>query len=275
MIQSSGLSATENPKQLTHDGKPKPEALLSPLRNRVVYTEGCGEKSCTPVVVIINLQGRRVGSFRPSDQCAVGFSLEWVGRNAIAAECHINPSLGAYTEADVLTGKTTRDLLGNGFTRSPDGQKVAYGGWIPHFAPPYAKSSYLQVEDTVIYPLPKGMPPILRRGLKEPPDVIRKARGAYFGIHQFSSRFAWSPDFQRIALIDCTYDWTPSHPGAMSAGQGSESKRNCFVVAVSTRGESVILLRLQDGPMDPRLVWTNPHQLSLEIGGTKRNIPVP
>jgi len=84
-------------------------------------------------------------------------------------------------------------------------------GWIPHFAPPFAQSSYLQIENTTIYPLSRGKHPVARA---DPPDVVRNEGLTYSGIHDFRSGLTWSPDSRRIALIDCTYDWTAVDPSA-------------------------------------------------------------
>lgn len=58
----------------------------------------------------------------------------------------------------------------------------------------------------------------------------------------------WSPDSQRIALIDCTYNWKANHPGSLSGGDGVESSRRCSLAVVpatpsehATRLEGVVL----------------------------------
>jgi SAM-dependent methyltransferase len=192
--------------------------------------------------------------------CASVLRQTRVAPNTIAVECHVNPSLNRYVELAASTGKITRELLGYGFTRSPDGARIAYAGRIPHFAPPYAKSNYLEVDQAVIYPRPKE---IAQRG------------PAYTGIHEFSGGLHWSPDSRRIALIDCTYDWTPNYPAALSAGEGKESNRRCFVVAVSTRGEAAILHRFNELPHGARLEWSDSRRLVLDSGGVKTALRVP
>lgn len=74
--------------------------------------------------------------------------------------------MSEYIETDITTQKVTRDLLGYQFTRSPDGSSVAHVGWIIHFAQPYAQSNYLQIDHTLIYPLPKGTRPVVLKGLE-------------------------------------------------------------------------------------------------------------
>src|ERR1039458_9646254 len=73
-------------------------------------------------------------AFGASCCCLFPFAMAWAGAVtasnviAIAAVCHINPSLSEYIETDVSTGVTTCDLLGYDFTRSPSGTKVAHVG---------------------------------------------------------------------------------------------------------------------------------------------------
>jgi hypothetical protein len=224
------------------------------------------------------MEGRRVQSFRSEWLLGSILSFAWTSESTIAAECHINPSLNQYLETDIATGRNTRDLLGYDFTRSPDGKLVAHAGWIVHFAPPYAQSNYLQVERLTIYPLPEGMRPVEQVGLTEPPTVVRKEGRTYRGIHGFQHGLSWSPDSQRIALIDCIYDWTPNTPGALSAGDGVESGHSCSVAVVTTSGKPVLFPLADLAPEDlyeAHLSWLNPSQVSLEAKGLARTFSVP
>jgi hypothetical protein len=270
-------------KQLTRDGKSKGFAALCASRTRAAYTELCPEaEHCMPSVVVLDLDGRRAVSFHPGEisenACGSIMSMEWTGEGTIAAECHINPSLNEYVETDISTGKVTRDLLGYGFTPSPDGKLVAHAGWIVHFGPQYAKSNYLQVDHATIYPLPEGTGPVEQVGLIPPPKVIRMKGTTYVGIHEFQSGLHWSPDSRRIALIDCTHDWTPNHPATLTASDGTESDRRCSVAAVSTTGKVTRFALPAMSPADlykAGLVWVGPHRLSIETGSFTRTYPVP
>ncbi len=116
--------------------------------------------------------------------------------------------MSEYVEIDLSTGQTVRDLVGYNFTVSPNGKEVSSCRQrIPHFAPPYAKSEYLQIDHTTVYPLPKGMSPIEQKGLSEWAKVVHQKGLTYQGIHEFMPWMYWSPDSQRIALVDCRYDW--------------------------------------------------------------------
>jgi hypothetical protein len=272
--------------QLTHDGKAKSQAVLSRTCNRIAYYEECPEaEHCTPAVVILSLEGHRLVTFQPKRQslpapepCASILSIVWVGNHAVGAECHINPSLNEYVETDLSTGQTTRDLLGFDFEVSPDGQRVAHVGWMPHFAPPLAKSYYLQIDRTTVYPLPQGMSPVEQENASVPPRVVQQHGLTYSGIHEFASRLFWSPDSQRIGLIDCTYDWTANTPTASSAGEGEESNRRCSLAVVSPGGE-VALFPLTDVSLNDLsatgMSWTGPRQLMLRAKEVTRTFSVP
>jgi hypothetical protein len=272
--------------QLTHDGKSKLQADLSAGQNRIVYYEQCTEgEHCTPTVVVLDLEGHRIVSFQPKHQavppvesCSSILSIAWVGDNAVAAICHVNPSVSEYLETDLSTEQTVRDLVGYDFTVSPNGRDVAHVGWIPHFAPPYAQNNYLQVDHTTIYPLPKGMGPIEQKDLQEPPRVVQQHGLTYTGIHEFMPGMSWSPDSQRIALVDCTYDWSPNHPESLSGGDGEYSNRQCSLAVVSKNGEAALFTLtdlIADDFRKTSISWTNPHQLAFDTGKLKKTFAVP
>ncbi len=271
------------PRRLTHDGKSKDLPVLSSSKKRIAYIEQCfGE--CAPSVVVLDSEGRRILSFQPrhgaaslNEPCASILSIAWVGDNALAAECHINPSLSEYIETNISTGTTTRDLLGFEFTPSPNGKWVAHVGSIMHFAPPYAKSYYLQVDHTTLYPLPAGMKPVEQTGSAQAPKVVRKEGPTYKGIHEFGD-ISWSPDSHQIALIDCTYDWTPNTPESLAEADGKESGRRWALVVVSKTGKFVTFPLNETNSRDlgeARITWNNPHELSVELNGKAKTFRLP
>jgi hypothetical protein len=272
--------------QLTHDGKSKLQAELSPAQDRIAYYEQCTEaEHCTPTVIVLDLEGHRITSFQPRHQafppaeaCSSILSIAWVGNNVVSAVCHGNPSMSEYFEIDLSTGQTVRDLVGYNFTVSPSGKEVAHVGWIPHFAPPYAKSEYIQIDHRTIYPLPKGMSPVEQKGLPEPPKVVRQKGLLYQGIHEFMPEMYWSPDSLRIAVVDCVYDWKANSTESQSEGDGEESNRLCSLVVVSRNGEAVFfgLNGLSEEDLRKFSVsWVNAHQLSLEKGSLTKTFTVP
>jgi len=201
-------------------------------------------------------------------------AIAWTGPNAVSVECHINPSLSEYLEMDLSTKKVFRDLLGYDFTRSPDGKTVAHVCWIPHFAPPYTHSNYLQLDDITIYPLPKGGAPKKQVGLDEQPYMVPNKGLHYYGIHDFLPSLAWSPDSRRVALVDCIYDWTDSDADRTP---GEESNRRCSVAVVSPDG-SFQLFPLADtspeGLHKSHLEWSQTGELILRTGDTTKHIPL-
>jgi len=274
-----------NVHQLTHDGKSKLQAELSPGKSRIAYYEQCIEaEHCTPTVIILDLEGKPIVSFQPKhgavppvEPCSSILSIAWVGNNVVAAICHINPSVSEYIETDLSTEQTVRDLVGYDFTISPNGKEVAHVGWIPHFAPPNAQSNYLQVDNTTIYPLPKGTKPIEQKDLRDRPEVVLQEGPTYSGIHDFVPGMFWAPDSQRIALVDCTYDWKANHPGSLSAADGEDFNRRCSLAVVSKNGEAA-LIPLTDLSADEirkmSMSWTSPHQLSLRVGNVTKAFTV-
>jgi hypothetical protein len=204
------------------------------------YTFCSGQNPCTPEVVITNQSGAEVRRFAVrTDQGSCGsiLKVQWASENIIGAECHDNPSLSYYYEVDATTGKVVREYLGYGFVRSPDLAKVAHVGWIIHFAPPWVKSQYLQVGNTILYPLPPGMKPVDQKPLQMAPEVVTEKRLVYTGVHEFQSRFAWSPDSRRVGFIDCLVDYRlrDDSPVAFEEGGKRENER-CFVLAVGLDG---------------------------------------
>ena len=211
------------------------------------------------------------------EPCSSILSVVWVGDGAVAAVCHINPSLTEYIQTDISTGKNTRDLSGLDFKPSPDGKLIAHVGWSMHFAPPYAESYYLQVDHTTIYPLPKGTKPVRQIGSTEPPKVVQKEGPTYKGIHEFGD-MSWSPDSQQIALIDCTYDWTPNRPESLSAADGKASGRRWALAVVSMTGKFVTFPLGETSWQDlgeARISSDNPRELSLELKGHARTFTTP
>lgn len=75
---------------------------------------------------------------------------------------------------------------------------MAHVGWIIHFAPPWAQSKYLQVGNTIIYPLPPGMKPVEQKSLEMAPEAVTQKGLVYAGVHGFLGRFVWAPDSENF-----------------------------------------------------------------------------
>ena len=267
-------------KQLTHDGKSKLQAEVSPSGNRIAYYEQCPQaEHCTPSIIILDLEGRRLKAFQPlaealppAGPCASILGFFWLKETTIAAECHINPSLGEYVETDINTGKTVRDLLGYGFTPSPDRKYIAHVGPIVHFAPPIDQSNYLYIDQLVTYPLPKSAKP----GEKEP-QVVRQKGSTWTGVHEFIPKFSWSPDSERVAFVDCMFDWVEKGIGVDGATPvGDETNRRCFVAVVARSGQ-FSLFPISGDPVFLNAVeftWNGPNRVSAQIAGTSKQFQI-
>ena len=264
------------PAQLTRDGKTKLQAVLSTARDRVAYYEQCVQgENCLPSVIILDLDGNRLQSFQPrseaigqSEPCASILDISWVSDRVMAVECHLNLSLSEYIEIDLPTEKTVQDFLGYGFTRSPDLRHVAHVGPIIHFAPPYAQSNYLVIDDITVYPLPKGAKPTVQQV-----DVVRDIGLKSIGIHSFVPRFSWSPDSKRVAFFDCVFDWIgtgASDDGGSPIGNSTSSK--CSIAVVSLTG-AFTLIPLREIPAESldnaRVSWAGTGKIRLTNSSTK------
>jgi hypothetical protein len=269
------------PAQLTRDGKTKLQAVLSIARDRVAYYDQCVQgENCLPSVVILDLDGNRLQSFQPrseamgqSEPCASVLDISWVSDRVMAVECHLNPSVSEYLEIDLPSGKTAHDFLGYGFARSPDSRHVAHVGPIVHFAPPYAQSNYLVIDDITVYPLPKGVKPVVQRPFENSVDVVREAGPKSIGIHSFIPRFSWSPDSKRVAFFDCVFDWVET--GASDGGgspTGNPTSSKCSIAVVSLNG-AFTLIPLRDIPSESldaaRVSWTGTGKIRVTYSSTK------
>jgi hypothetical protein len=117
------------------------------------------------------------------------------------------------------------------------------------------------------------MPPVEQKRRTESPNVVRQEGLTCSGIHDFMPGLYWSSDGQRIALIDCTYDWTANHEGTLSAADGVETNRRCSLAVVSPGGDAT-LFPLTDVPVKDlsksHLSWISSRRLSLDSpDGTK------
>jgi hypothetical protein len=268
--------------QLTHDKKAKLQAELAPAKDRIAYYEECPQsENCTPSIVILALDGQRITSFHvispqsPNPTpCMSILSIAWLNQFEIAAECHINPSLGEFIVSDIHAKRVTKDLFGFAFAPSPDGNSIAHVGWIPHFAPPFAKSEYLQIDDTLIYPLSTGKSPVILKSLEGPSDVVHNEGDNYIGIHECGSGFHWSADGRHIAFVDCVFDWKATSP---DGHVGDEVNRTCSLIAISRDGkfQSFPLGEMSKGDLyQAKISWNGLHEITIGAGAVKKTFQV-
>jgi hypothetical protein len=266
-------------RQLTSDGKSKLQAVLSPSEKQIAYYEQCPQaENCTPSIIILDLEGHRLKTFQPMAQadslaepCGSILDIFWVTETSIGTECHGNPSLSEYVETDLVSGKTVRDLLGLGFAPSPDRKYVAHVGPIVHFAAPIDQSYYLYIDKTVVYPLPRGMRPS-----ENEPQILRRRGSTWIGVHEFVPEFSWSPDSERIAFVDCLFDWIEKGVGGDGATPiGDVTNRRCFVAVVARTGQAALFPISAVDANAVSFKWDSPTQLSTQIAGTSRKFTIP
>ncbi len=237
------------------------------------YTPCSVQDPCTPEVVITNRDGTELHRFEVRNEervpCASILDVQWASEGVIGAECHANPSLSDYYEVSIATGKTLHEYRGYRFVRSPDLANVAHVGWIIHFAPPWVRSEYLQVGNTIIYPLPSGMKPVEQKPLEMAPEVVTQKGLVYAGVHGFGSRFpVWAPDSHKVGLVDCLVDYRlRDHSPEALEEHGKPENERCFAVAVGLNGA------VQKTPLPvasfPHAVleWTDAHTLRVTYAG--------
>lgn len=188
--------------------------------------------------------------------------VEWIGSNRIAIDCHINPSLSQYFEVDLTDRRTTKDLLGYWFTRSPQGNKVAHVGWIPHFAPPFAKSNYLQIDGKTVYP---GV-----NGAGSEPNAAEQKGSLYVGVHEFLYGLNWSPDGKLVAFAERIYDWQPDSPNSNS---GRELNQKHLLVTAG-EGQKPLAVEIPAPTGEPRIVWQGSDTVTYSTAGVQQTFRI-
>jgi hypothetical protein len=243
------------------------------------YTLCSGQNPCIPEIVITNRDRAEVRRFEvrnDEELCASILEVQWAGENIIGVECHGNPSMSYYLEVDIASGKVLRKYLGGSFVRSPDYEKVAHVGWIIHFAPPWVKSEYVQVGNTIVYPLPPGMKPLDQKPLTMAPEVVRTRGLVYAGVHNLHSTFVWSADSRKIGLVDCLVDYRlrDDSPEAFEEG-GKEENLRCFAVVVGLDG-TFRRKRIPPGSYQEfGLRWTDARTLVVTRAGRSVEVQIP
>lgn len=101
-----------------------------------------------------------------------------------------------------------------------------------------AGHEYLQVGKTILYPLPPGTRPVEQERLQMAPEVVTRKGLVYAGVHEFRSKFAWSPDSHRVGFVDCLVDYRLRDESQEAFDErGEPENERCFVVAVGLDGK--------------------------------------
>jgi hypothetical protein len=199
------------------------------------------------------------------DGCGAVMKIDFLDSRRIGFHCHINPSLGEYTTMDPSSGQMLRHWLGFAFTWSPDKSHIAHHGWIPHFSPPFAHSSYLQIDDQTVYP-PEA---ITGASVSEGPHgarlemhAIEKWGGLYRNIHEFG-QFFWAPDSKKAAFIDRVYDWKEVENQPQDVGEQNVRR---FLVIAGLGIKSSTLPDVKSCNSQSRIEWRYDNELDFVCG---------
>jgi len=163
---------------------------------------------------------------------------------------------------DPSSGKMLKHWLGFAFTWSPDKSHLAYHGWIPHFSPPFAHSSYLQIDDRTVYP-PEAITGASvhegPHGAKLEEHSIIESGGLYRNIHEFR-QFFWAPDSKKVAFIDRVYDWKEVENKPRDIGEQNVRR---FLVIAGVDIKPSILPIVKSCNSQNRIEWRNDDELDL------------
>ncbi len=256
------------PVLLANDRCYKSRPLWSPDGSKFAYFTNTTEDrpSCPTEVVLYSSDGTRLRSIPALDKGNAVNRIEWLGDSRIGIDTHINPSLGQYRIVDAMTGSEVSSCTGFGFVPSPDFTRVAHAGWIPHFAPPFARNEYLMVDDRIVYPSGAGDNPNLAR--EDPQDQL-----LYRDIHEFVAPFfVWSPDGTRIAFVERLFDWRADGIGSYRGEE--ENSRWQLVMVPATGGTALCRALPQAVRGEPTtLRWTGPDRIAITGGGLDGEYP--
>ncbi|MGA8026133.1 MAG: hypothetical protein WB992_03245 [Bryobacteraceae bacterium] len=249
-------------QQITDDELHKSNLVLSPSADTFAYIAHCdsvGTEACPPTLVFRKLNGDLLYSFAPlledSHPCLSVMAFEWIDNNRVGLVCHVNPSISEYAVVSVHAAKVTAGYYGGPFSWSPDRRKLAYGGPVPHFAPPYIHSFYLCVDRRVIYPtapvrhvnsealFPRSPNSGGPNGcdIDYSPSVVELHGSTFMGIHELFSDLGWAPNGTAIAFVEQTYDWEAPAPSALNGGVEVNQRYQAVGVGLDGKSQAHIL----------------------------------
>lgn len=202
------VDASGQMRQLTHDGKPKEHATLSPAKDRVIYHGHFDPYKSPPEPVILTVLDLETGNL--VQQVSVNWSarfvtdVKWVKDYLVLVQGE-----GSFLAVvNLRLGKQTHQLVGSDFSLSPDGAIIIfhhdfnprYGAVPPQFDSDYVLLSLTERESSsglpgenfrIIYPDLLGWGEVERKNFRDLKDR-----------HHIKNAFFWSPDSRSIAFTE-------------------------------------------------------------------------
>ncbi len=257
-------------EQITHDKAGKSYGTFSPAKDAVAYVEDCGNAAqggCSPRLVFRDLKGNELYSFPPllhSDRlpCLSVLHLDWIDRDRVGFHCHLNPSLSEYSVMSISKAASVAGYSGGPFAWSPDRTHMAYGGPVIHFAPPWAQSFFLCLDDQLMYPLRTSGK--FCHDMDNPNEIAQKG-ATHIGIRALVSDLAWRPDGSAIAFVESIFDWVAPEPSA--TGGGDYLERGYFLVLVPLDGPAIRRPLTVNGRGSHALKWLGASTLEVRQDG--------
>ena len=181
------------------------------------------------VLVIVRSDGRPVRILPISEDLGINavMKIGWLDEQRVWIDGHRSPSSGAFCVWSV-DGRRLDVREGAMFTPSPDGEKIAQLEALPGHRPAWIRSPRVMINGRAMYPL-------------------RGAPGEF-------TRFVWSPDSSRLAIIE-SFDASQQLVVILSSGR----VRQRIVIA----GDPVTDLR-----------WTGPRKLIIHQDGASRTLSI-
>jgi hypothetical protein len=208
----------------------------------------------------------------PTAECASPTTIERVDAQRIGVICSVDPSLNNYLVLDAASGRVQARYAGIWFFWSPDKQTLAHVGVVQKYGTPEGNDYCLLMNGRSAYPTNCTF-----EGRLSPtaPGRHRSANSNSGFFHSFFPEFAWSPDSQRLAFLEKTFEWEYIDP-FNAYWDGTVSKLRYYLVIVPVNGGAYAYSLHEIAPT-VKLAWTSDTELTLdrETFNLRTNAPQP